>query len=342
MEILHAGIFRDHDLGNDIIFEKGLTMNGHTVERFDYRTILTRIGQHAMYRALVDRAKNKDLVFIGKGQELSPGVLSEVREEGVKIALWYGDMRPRPEPWLLANLCHVDYFFMSSGGETLKRYFVEGKPRVAAYFFTPSDPDLPEKYASIPRGNKDLVITASPHLFASKERVETVKYLRNRRDVQWFGGVDWLPHMTGSSLTSRALRRLMARRKWVRGPEYVKAIKSAKIGIGVSAYQHIPKYTSARLTHFLTFGTFYLPWRFPQLNQLFREGKEIVSFEGISDLDMKIRYYLEHADEREEISKNGQRRILTEYNTKRITAMMLDVIRCGYSDKFEWVEVLKQ
>jgi hypothetical protein len=342
MEILHAGNFHDHDLGTDIILEKGLRINGHTVERFDYRAIMERIGRHAMHRALLDQAKHKDLLFIGKGEALSPEVLSDVKQEGVEIALWYFDMRSKPEPWLLANLRYVDYFFMSSGGDVLKEYFVEGRPRLAAYCFIPSDPDLPKKYASIPRGNKAIVITASPHRYANKERVETVNYLRNRRDVEWLGGIDWLPYMAGNSLFSRALRRLMARRNWVRGPDYVKAIKSAKIGIGVSAFQHIPKYTSGRLTHFLTFGTFYLAWRFPQLDRLFKEGEEIVSFEGVSELDTKIQYYLDHGDEREEIAKNGQRKILTEYNTERITGMMLDIIRSGSSNRFEWVEVLKQ
>jgi len=70
MNILHAGIFRDHQLGGDIIFEKGLLQNRCRVERFDYRFLASRYGRGRMLQRLRDQAEGKDLLFIGKGNGL--------------------------------------------------------------------------------------------------------------------------------------------------------------------------------------------------------------------------------------------------------------------------------
>lgn len=337
MRILHAGIFDDHELGGDIIFERGLRQNGCDVERFDYRKVDAKLGNQEMLNRLVQRASDKDMLFVGKGELLSDDALRAIRRKGVKTVLWYGDIRRVPEPWLLRLLGEVDYFFMSSGGKLLEEHFVKGKPRLAAYYFNPADPDLVGKYRDLPRCTRDIVFTGSNLYSAAKERKKTIEYLKERGDVAFWGGAS-----EPSNVFSRARRRLFhTMPRCVRGSEYVAVIKSARIGIGVSYLQDVPKYTSDRLSHYLTFGTFFLAWRFPEVERLFAIGKELVCFEGTEELDSKIQYYLSNPEEREAIALAGQRRITAEYNCRNITGMMLDIIQTGKSERFPWVEVLK-
>jgi spore maturation protein CgeB len=340
MKILHAGIFQDHVLGGDIIFEKGFLQNGCAVERFDFRTIAKQKGVDQMYSALLDSLDGKDILFVGKGEVFNQKVFSEVKKRGVKIALWYGDIRPKPEEWLISLLKHVDFFFMSSGGEKLREYYLAGSPKIAAYYFNPSDPDLATRFQNMQRCTANVVMTGTPYGFANRERVETVKYLRKRDDVCFYGGIEKIIYQNRNVFID-ILKRFIRPSRWVRGDEYIRAIKSACIGIGVSAFQDISKYSSDRLAHYLTFGTFYLTWEFPEIEKLFEIGKEIVCFNNITSLDEKIRYYLSNPDKREEIAIAGQKRILDNYNAKNITAMFLDIIQNGRSDRFEWVEVYK-
>ena len=45
------------------------------------------------------------------------------------------------------------------------------------------------------------------------------------------------------------------------------------------------------------------------LEQYFEIGTEVVIFEDYEDLEMKVKYYQEHAEERKEIAQNGQKAV---------------------------------
>ena len=345
MKILHIGYFNDHELGGDIIFAKGLRLNGCDVTEYDYLDLMRKVGRAAADMRLSELIPGNDLIFIGKGHYLETGTIRRIKTSGIPVALWYGDIRIPIEPWLKEILSSVDYFFMSSGGDLLREYKRQGNPCIAAYYFNPSDPDVTEKYAGlIPPERYPIVMSGSPYGFADHERLATVRYLRKRRDVRFYGGIEELVWKTNpfSRVFRKALKvlKLAKSSEWVRGEKYIAAIKSADIGVGVSAFQQIDKYTSDRMSHYLTLGIFYLPWKFPRIEELFEYGRELVWFEGTIDLDKKITYYLANPEERLVIARAGRRKMLEEYNTRNITAMMLDVINTGKSDRFPWVEIV--
>jgi spore maturation protein CgeB len=62
-------------------------------------------------------------------------------------------------------------------------------------------------------------------------------------------------------------------------------------------------------------------WR-QGLNQLFEQGKELVTFRGISDLREKIDYWLPREQERKEIAAAGQRRACRDHTY----ALRLDLL----------------
>ena len=91
----------------------------------------------------------------------------------------------------------------------------------------------------------------------------------------------------------------------------------------------------------MEFGTFYMAWKFPEIEKLFINKKEIAWFNNLQELKSGIKYYLKKEDEREYIAQTGQTKILTEYNTKEMVKMMFEIAMAGISYKYPWVEIYK-
>jgi len=337
--VLHVGIHTDHEFGGDKVLARGLAANGCVSEPFDYRTIAAQQGREHMNRLLRERAAGKDIVFIGKGESLDHAALADVRRKGTLTVLWYGDLRPRPEPWLLELLPEIDVYFMTSAGSELQAYRRLGCPGRAAFFLNPGDSFLAARYARSAAPTRNVVVTATPHAFHGSERLAVLRYLCRRRDVAFYGGCE----TQGRGRFSRLLHRMLGNGKppspFVRGDEYAAAICSARIGVGVSYRQDVPRYTSDRLSHYLTLGAFYLPMRFVGIEDLFAGDRELVWYSSVDELDRQIRRYLADSDERQAIAASAQRKMVGEYGTENMVAMMLEVIRSGKSSRYPWVEV---
>lgn len=341
LKVVQPGMFTDHELGGDFIFNKGLLLNNCQVEKFDYQIVSQKFGHEEMEKQLIELCKGKDLIFIGKGRPFKPEMLEKIRHGGTKVLLWYGDIFREPEKWLEDLLPFVDTLFLSSGKEILENYFSIGKPKQAAFYFNPSDPDIVKKYDSenIYR-NRNITFTGRFSRIMEGNRFKTIKYLKNRKDVHFFGGIN-------KSLTFNVISRIKhiitgsyLDMNEVRGKAYIDVIKSSKIGIGINIRDKIPYYCSDRVTHYLMFKTFFINSYFPYIKELFTD-KEIAWYKTIEELDEKINYYLKNDEERESIAINGQKKILEYYNTKNMTEMMLEVTFSGTSNKFPWVQVLK-
>lgn len=317
------------------MLNEGFRANSIVPQEFDYRQVANRVGRAEMNTRLIDAAKGYDLVFIGKGELIDRATLASIRKAGSLVAIWYGDMRPKPPSWLIENLHECDLFFMTTAGEVLKKIFQSGKPGKAAFFLNPANPALVEKFDHIQRSVDPPLFTATIHPYIGEERKTIYQYLCRRGDVQIIGSPD-------KYFRSRFLQKLYLRFRpirYVRGEKYVESIIRSRFGIGVSAFQGKKYYTSDRLSHYLTFGKLYLAYRFPGCEDLFENGKHIVFYEGVQDLELKIEYYLHNKEIAEEIGRQGQNKMITDYNTQRMVRMMLDIINTGYSHMFPWVEI---
>lgn len=118
---------------------------------------------------------------------------------------------------------------------------------------------------------------------------------------------------------SRAARfRPWLRRVWrgdrAWGTEYVKALKCAKIGLGLLT-RLAPDKATTRSMEIPAAGTFMLAERTDEHLELYEEDHEAVFFDSPDELCDKLRYYLAHDDERERIAAAGHRR----------------AVQCGYS-----------
>jgi SAM-dependent methyltransferase len=123
------------------------------------------------------------------------------------------------------------------------------------------------------------------------------------------------------------------------GIEMHRALKSGKIALdarGILFMHDSAKKTTTdlagretgnmRLFEVTGAGVFLLAEHFDNLKEYFELGKEIETFQNQQELIDKIRYYLAHPSEREEIARNGQRRCLEQYSISKRAEEMHRII----------------
>jgi spore maturation protein CgeB len=104
---------------------------------------------------------------------------------------------------------------------------------------------------------------------------------------------------------------------WVRKPirpgqPFIDLYQRAKIGFNV---HNRGDYTvgSYRMFELPANGVMQISDGGRHLNAFFEEGREIVGYRDLDDMIDKIRYYLDHDDERREIARNGYRRVMRDH-----------------------------
>jgi spore maturation protein CgeB len=104
-----------------------------------------------------------------------------------------------------------------------------------------------------------------------------------------------------------------------------RAFRSAKIVINNLHYAEIWG-LNARAFEVAGAGAFQLvDWR-PGLDQLFEDGKELVSFKGVEDLKAKIKHWLRCDQERCEIAQSGFRRAMRCHTYRLRLELMLATV----------------
>lgn len=73
-------------------------------------------------------------------------------------------------------------------------------------------------------------------------------------------------------------------------------------------------------------GGFLLTEETPELSQYYDIKNEIVAFDGIADLERKIRFFLAHPEVRDEIATNGHRRTLREHTYEQRFQIILGAV----------------
>jgi spore maturation protein CgeB len=118
---------------------------------------------------------------------------------------------------------------------------------------------------------------------------------------------------------------------WVRPipfSQFVPLYQRTKIGFNV---HNRGNYTvgSYRLFELPANGVMQISDGGEYLNQFFREGEEIVGYNNADDLIDKIKYYLEHDEERQAIALRGYQRVLRDYRIGKLLVQAGRLIRQG-------------
>lgn len=108
--------------------------------------------------------------------------------------------------------------------------------------------------------------------------------------------------------------------------DYVRLYQRAKLGFNV---HNRGKFTvgSYRLFELPANGVMQLSDGDEYLRSFFDEGNEIVGYATADDLIDKIRFYLDHDDERKRIAANAHRRVMRDYRIEHLLHRAADIIR---------------
>ena len=111
----------------------------------------------------------------------------------------------------------------------------------------------------------------------------------------------------------------------IKQSDYVPLYQRAKIGLNI---HNRGKYTvgSYRLFELAANGVMQISDGDEYLNSFFDEGKEIIGYKNVDDLIDKIRYYLDHDDERLQIATAAYRRVMRDYRIKHVLQKAVTII----------------
>jgi len=108
--------------------------------------------------------------------------------------------------------------------------------------------------------------------------------------------------------------------------EYVKAICSGKIGLGIVSKWN-RNMTAGRIFDIPACGVFLLAVRNPLMQDIYKEGVEAEFFSSAEELIQKTRFYLENEEERKKIALAGHNRcVSSKYSWKdRVEEMLVEI-----------------
>ncbi|MEL6110782.1 MAG: glycosyltransferase [Planctomycetota bacterium] len=333
MNVIHAGIFADHELGGDVVFRAGFDALSLKYRSFDYRARATEVGQQEMNSELVSLAKNADLLFIGKGELIWPETLARISRDGTSVALWYGDVREQPEPWLVELLPHCDAYFSTSGGRRFEEVVSCGSPGNACFFFNPCNLALMKTWSARTRSPTGRpLMTASRYGFAGEERQAVFRYIDRSPQIDLVGSCR---RRFANPLLQRIAKRFDRPRR-LRGSDYIAAIRNCCVGIAVSAFQDEYLYCSDRVTHYLQFGAALIHWRFPGCERLLADREETVFVESIEELEREISILCDDSERASNIGRRAAARVARDYSVPLTLRRMLDFLDGNFSSTPDW------
>jgi spore maturation protein CgeB len=98
------------------------------------------------------------------------------------------------------------------------------------------------------------------------------------------------------------------------------------LGIGTDTIQYNIVALKGRDFEVPTCGSFYLTQYNPELEEFYDIGKEIVCYNSLEDMLEKIRYYLSHPEDAEEIRKAALKKSLAEHTWKKRFNKAFDIM----------------
>lgn len=247
---------------------------------------------------------------------LWPAEVEELkRRTGAAIALWFPDHLANFGRGYFMNAPYDGLFFK----DPYIVHVLDGTVLSPAYYlpecFNPDRHRLPEGSGPGPEHRCDVTTAGNQHSW----RVAMFQHLGDF-DVKLWGQPAplWLP--TGAV-------RAIHQGRTVLNEEKARAFLGAKVVLNNLHYGEVWG-INVRAFEAAGIGAFQMiDWR-PGLSQLFEDGKELISFKGISDLRQKLREWLpsDRDEERDAIAAAGRRRALAEHSYRHRLDLMIETL----------------
>jgi spore maturation protein CgeB len=321
MRILYVAMAHEYgrpELGpsfEEMNFRSAFEGMGHELHPFDFRARLDAVGRDKMGGELVSLAGDlkPDLAFFFLFEdEIAPATIEAVRAAGACTTMnWFADDHWRFEGFTRRYAPSFDWS-ITTDRDALPKYRAIGYDNAVlsqwgvnryAYEKTAEELEHEVTFVGLPHGDRREVIG---------------RLTRSGYDVQCWGD-GWphgridhagMVHVFGASAvnlnlsnsstphrTPRARLGALVRGRW------------SEVGHG----ERRPSQIKGRTFEVPGSGGFLLTEAVPYLEDFFVPGKEIGTFSGTDDLVEQVGYWLDHPEERIEVSVAGHRRALGEH-----------------------------
>lgn len=304
-----------------------LERTGHAVEGFDPRSAGNPTAE---LLATVDAFK-PDLLIVYDGVQYAPEFVREVRAKGVYTVYWYSEVTPNPHQETVGLGREYDVFFTIAEG-LVDRFRAAGIEN-AEWLPEGMEPSL-YAYENVTDADRKL-FTCDVALVgklesdnpAYMERWKLVKRIVDENmNIKWWG--PRIRRKVGTFvlglLLSKVSRAYGGRFVW--NETYAKAVHLSMIFLAREAFPHIRLSMSSRAFTAIGLGAFYLTFPTRGIEEMFEPNKEIVTFLTADEMVEKIRYYLEHDDERAAIAAAGRKKVLAEHTYDQRFRRMFEMI----------------
>ncbi len=293
----------------DINFFEPMKDMGQHVIRYNYLERLEKVGRRKMNREVLELARTEypDYIFyITYRYEITKGTLKKLKNDRFKVVGWFSDDHWRFDDYS-KDIAKYMFCSITTDKDALNKYRSSNLNVIKSQWASNSRYYLPvesnEKY--------DVTFVGQKY----PPRGEIINFLQNHDvPIRTFGR-DW--------------------NNFVSNEELVSIFSNSRINLNISASsQDINvKQIKGRVFEVPMSSGFLLTDYAEGLEDYFEIGKEIVCYEDEHDLLSKIKYYLEHDEERAEIARNGYKAALERNTWER---RFDDIF--GKLDSTEWKE----
>ncbi len=337
MIILFSGYHNQYFLTITEYMENAISSLGHELFVFDDRRHIVpgRIRKNSPWLHRFDlehinrqliRLVSKvmpDIAIVTGGHRIMSSAVKKMQDSGVVTVLWTIDAPLYFQPIIDVAPCYNQIFCQGTEAiELLTRSGVSG----AQWLPMACDPDIHKPVTPSEREREeyghDVVFVGSYY----SNRAELFEKIAGFDLAVWGPGWDNLPK--DSSLANKIKGTHTPPSKWL------KIYSACKIALVIhyqSPHNSFPVYqASPRIFEAMACGCFVISDRQRDVFSLFEDGKHLVGFDNPDDLIKKIKYYLAHPEEREEIAGRGREEVLKHHTyTDRLGKLISLITREG-------------
>jgi len=288
------------------------------VKDFDYREISDiTMNSNAIFNTAVKFVP--DIIFINKGERIHQLIIKRIKSvlPNTKIFLFNGDQRGKIQDDAIRLGSQCDALLINNiCSDQWKAYKDKGIKKIFEYH-TATDTDF-----YVPIKNSELkydIIFAGGHYVntfpLSKMRFDLLRELSKKFNVAIAGSNNWQVVNTANFVG----------RKY--GAEFVKFANTAKIILGISAFDQIENYTSNRTWNSMAIGKPYLCHRYKGCDNFFTDMENIVFFDNINYCVERVSEILKNYDKFKVIGMNGRRLVMKEHTYKHRAQELLEIYK---------------
>ena len=331
MKILLSGYHNPHYLTVTEYIERAVRCLGHELIMFNDRDhfipgrlrkrwkTLQAISLAAINMHLVKLAERTlpDITLISGGHRVTRTCLKRLRQRKLRTALWTTDA-PRSSDLMMKTA--FDYQHLFCQGSEYVDIFTQMGLAGAEWLPMACDPEM-HRRVDVSAEEKlkfgsDVVLVGSYY----PQRAEMIQAVLRHHPALWGPGWDALPPTSPLRTCIRGAHTQ---------PEiWTKIYSASKIVLSIHysdlENRFLVHQASPRVFEAMACGAFVLTDRQKDVLSLFKDGEHLVTFSDGVDLDRKIAYFLEHADERQRIAAVGRQEVLKNHTYENRLRRLLD------------------